>query len=254
MKLATGAIDDAESLKDAIPPNVDAVFHVAGDTSLWKAANLQQNRTNIDGTRNMVEAALAAGAKRFIHTSSIAAYGLIREPFDETAAQRGGQSWINYFRSKFQGEREVHKGIGNGLDAVILNPPHIVGRYDSRNWARMIVMVDQQKLPGVPPGGGSFTHGEAVAKAHLAAFERGRTGENYLLAGVDSNYVEFVKIIGRAPRPQGAQAGCARVVVEIPRPHQWRRRRLYGQGTRYYARGRDAGLRTPLYRLDQSQR
>ena len=196
VKLATGAIDDVASLKDAIPPNVDAVFHVAGDTSLWKAANLQQNRTNIDGTRNMVEAALAASAKRFIHTSSIAAYGLIREPFDETAAQRGGQSWINYFRSKFQGEREVHKGIGNGLDAVILNLPHIVGRYDTRNWARMILMVDQQKLPGVPPGGGSFTHGEAVAKAHLAAFERGRRGENYLLAGVDSNYVEFVKIIG----------------------------------------------------------
>lgn len=57
-------------------------------------------------------------------------------------------------------------------------------------------MVDNQKLPGVPPGGGSFTHGEAVAKTHLAAFERGRTGQNYLLAGADSNYVEFVKIIG----------------------------------------------------------
>ncbi len=194
--LVTGAIDDAASLKDAIPANVDAVFHVAGDTSLWSGANAQQNRTNIDGTCNMVDAALAAGAKRFIHTSSIAAYGSIPEPFDETATQCGGRSWINYFRSKFQGEQEVRKGIESGLDAAILNPPHIVGRYDTRSWARMIVMVDNQKLPGVPPGGGSFTHGEAVGKAHLAAFESGRTGENYLLTGVDSNYVEFVKIIG----------------------------------------------------------
>ena len=79
---------------------------------------------------------------------------------------------------------------------MILNPPHIVGRYDTSNWARMIVMVDRQKLPGVPPGGGSFTHGEAVAKARLAAFERGRIGENYLLAEVDSNYLEFIKIVG----------------------------------------------------------
>lgn len=196
VNLVTGAIDDANSLKDAIPEGVDAVFHVAGDTSLWSGGDAQQNRTNIDGTRNMVDASLAADAKRFIHTSSIAAYGLIAEPYDETTAQRGGEAWINYFRSKFHGEQEVRKGIDRGLDAVILNPPHIVGRYDTSNWARMIVMVDRQKLPGVPPGGGSFTHGEAVAKAHLAAFERGRIGENYLLAGVDSNYLEFIKIVG----------------------------------------------------------
>ena len=118
--LAQGAIEDSEALTKAMPQDLDAVFRVPGDTSLWSGGQAQQNRTNIDGTRNMVSAALAAGAKRFIHTSSIAAYGLIAEPFDETATQRGGQSRINYFRSKFQGEQEVRKGIDAGLDAVIL--------------------------------------------------------------------------------------------------------------------------------------
>ena len=71
-----GDVTDPASLLRALPETVDAVFHVAGDTGLWSGHNAQQDRVNIEGTRNMVAAALERRARRFVHTSSISAYGM----------------------------------------------------------------------------------------------------------------------------------------------------------------------------------
>lgn len=191
-----GDINDPDSLGRGMPRNVDAVFHVAGDTNMWSRRNAAQDRVNIDGTRNVVEAALAANAGRLVHTSSISAYGVHQGRIDETAEQRGRTSWINYQRSKFQGEEEVRKGIAQGLDAVIINPASIFGPYDTSSWARLIRGVYAGKLPGVPPGALSFCHSREVAKAHIAAAERGRTGENYLLGGTDATFLQLVQTIG----------------------------------------------------------
>jgi dihydroflavonol-4-reductase len=85
----TGDVTDAESVRRALPPQVDAVFHVAGDTNLWSRRNARQDRINIEGTRNMIEAALARRARRFLHTSSISAWGLQRGRLDERTSQKG---------------------------------------------------------------------------------------------------------------------------------------------------------------------
>lgn len=191
-----GDIDDPESLARGLPENVDAVFHVAGNTNLWSRRNAEQDRVNIDGTRNMVEAALRAGVGRFVHTSSISAYGIHRGRIDETAEQRGGTSWINYQRSKYLGEQEVRKGIAKGLDAVIVNPASIFGPYDTTSWARLIRLIYTEQLPGAAPGALSFCHVREVAKAHIAAAERGRPGENYLLGGTDATLLELVQTVG----------------------------------------------------------
>lgn len=191
-----GDVTDPASLCAALPDGVDAVFHLAGDTSLWSRRNAQQTRVNVEGTRNMVEAALARGAKRFVHTSSISAWGLQAGTIDERTPQRGGESPVNYQRSKFLAEEQVRKGIARGLDAVILNPAAIMGPYDAVNWVRMIRLVCEGKLPGVPPGRMSFCHVEEVARAHIAAFECGRRGENYLLGGTDAPLAELVRVIG----------------------------------------------------------
>lgn len=191
-----GDLLDAEGLARAVPRDVDAVFHVAGDTSLWSRRNAAQDRVNIDGTRNVVEAALRANAKRFVLTSSISAYGMHRGRIDETAERRGCTSWVNYQRSKCLGEEEVHKGIARGLDAVIINPASIFGPYDTSSWARLIRLVYTEKLPGVPPGALSFCHAREVARAHIAAAERGRKGENYLLGGADASFAQLVRTIG----------------------------------------------------------
>jgi nucleoside-diphosphate-sugar epimerase len=195
---ALGDVTDAASVRRAMPMGVDAVFHVAGDTSLWSRNNATQDRINIDGTRNVVGAALERRARRFVHTSSISAYGLHRGRIDESAPQRGGASPVNYQRSKYLAEQAVRAGMARGLDVVILNPGAILGRYDTRNYARIVMHVAAGTLPGVPPGSLSFCHAREVAKAHLAAFEQGGIGENYLLGGTDASFVELVREIGAA--------------------------------------------------------
>ncbi len=187
---------DPDSLVQAIPEHADAVFHVAGDTSMWARHRDRQHRVNVEGTRNVVRASMARGVGRLVHTSSVAVYGFHDGVITEDLSHLGEGSWITYLRTKALAEREVRAGIVGGLDAVILNPANIVGRYDIRNWARMFTIVASGKLPGAPPGEGSFAHVRAVARAHVAARERGRTGENYLLGGVDATYRDVVERIG----------------------------------------------------------
>jgi dihydroflavonol-4-reductase len=195
--LAEGALDDRAALERAIPAGCEGVFHVAGNVSMWSGHDAEQDRVNVDGTRNVAEAAIARGARRFVHTSTVAVWGRqAHVPFDETAPKNGAASRMNYARSKLRGEAEVRAAIARGLDAIILNPCHIVGRYDVNGWSKMIPLVATGKLPGVPPGRGSFCDAGAVARAHVAAASRGRTGENYLLGGPEATYVEVVGAIG----------------------------------------------------------
>ncbi len=195
--LAPGDIAVASTLASAIPQKPDAVFHVAASLNQWSRRNELQYIINVEGTRNVVGAALEAGAKRFIHTSSISAYGLQPGRITESAEQLGRVSWINYQRTKYLAEEEVRAGLKRGLDAVILNPCNIIGAYDTTGWARIIRLIDQGKLPGAPPGAASFCDVGEVALAHVAAVDRGRTGENYLLGGVDTSYLEMIGTIGR---------------------------------------------------------
>ncbi|MDF1819922.1 MAG: SDR family oxidoreductase [Alcanivoracaceae bacterium] len=200
-----GVMHDADSVTAAMPEHPDAVFHVAGNTSMWKRMNREQTRDNVEGTRALVSAALARQASRFIHTSSISAWGIQKDPINEETPSNAANDWINYNRTKYLAEQEVRAGIKRGLDAVILNPCGIIGPGDRHNWAQMIMLIDQGKLPGVPPGSGNFCHVMEVAKAHLSALENGRTGANYILAGVEASFLELARTIGfllgrKAPR------------------------------------------------------
>jgi dihydroflavonol-4-reductase len=196
-ELFQGSVEDPSSIGRAMPPLCDAVFHVAGDTSLWAGGNAAQTRTNVFGTANMVTAALTKDARAFVYTSSVASFGHQDvQPFDETAVSSAHESFINYQRTKYRAELEVEKGAARGLQAVIMNPGHVLGRYDVTGWARLIRAVHQGKLPAVPPGAGSWASGEEVARAHIAAVDGGRSGERYLLGGVDASYLDVIRIIG----------------------------------------------------------
>lgn len=192
-----GTVTDAQSVLVAMPEGVDAVFHVAGSTSLWKRGDAQQTLVNVGGTANVVRAAIARRVRRFVQTSSVGAYGHHHTRIDESTPSNAESSWINYIRTKRAAELEVLRGVAEGLDAVIVNPPHIVGPYDRRNWSRLFRLVRDGKLPGIPPGAGSWCHVREVARAHIAAFERGRAGEHYLLGGTDATFLEAIQTIGR---------------------------------------------------------
>ncbi len=188
-----GDINEARGLHKLIPRNVDCVFHVAGNTSLWSRAQVEQLKVNVRGTRNLVRAALESKARRFVHTSSIVAYGLHAGTVSEDTPTRGSNSPIGYVRSKALAEREVRRGLAAGLRAVIINPSNIIGAYDTHSWSRIFRLVQRRRLPAVAPGGGSFCHAREVARAMIAAAERGRIGENYLLGGAQASYLGLAR-------------------------------------------------------------
>ena len=192
-----GDVTDIESLRRTMPENVDAVFHVAADTGMWSKLNARQNRINIDGTRNVVRVALEKHAGRMIHTSSIGAFGSIHGPvINEETPSQAPVCKINYYRSKYLAEQEVFNGIAQGLDAVIMNPAQIVGPYDYNYTPLMIDTIKKGAMLGVPRGSSVLGHVRDYARAHVVAYEKGRTGERYLLGGVHASFKEIFDTIG----------------------------------------------------------
>lgn len=197
VEMRTGDIVDFKSLRAAVPRNVDAVFHVAASTNVWAGNNDEQDRINIGGTRNVIEAAVEAGAKRMIHTSSFTTWGFQDAVITEHSARSRDSDWINYVRTKRIAEELVHEAVNAGrLEAVILNPGHILGPGDRHNWSRIVGMVATDSLPGIPPGGGAFADVREIARTHVAAFHQGEPGEHYLLGGEDVSFAEVIGIVG----------------------------------------------------------
>ncbi|MFC5526919.1 NAD-dependent epimerase/dehydratase family protein [Rhodanobacter ginsengisoli] len=195
-----------------------AVFHAAADTSMWRPRAVAQTATNVQGTANLLRAAGHAGVQAFMHTSSVSAWShRVHGIIDESAPQQGGGSWINYERSKFLGEQLVR---GSPLPWIVFNPSHILGPGDRHNWARLIMLIDREKLPGIPPGVGAFADVREIARAQVRAWQRQRFGQTYLLGGEQASFVDFVHRVGaalgrRTPRratPAWALMGFARVV------------------------------------------
>ncbi len=193
-----GNILEYESLLHTIPEKVDAVFHLAGDTSTWNRNNARQYLINVTGTSRVVAAAIERKARRFVHTSSISAYGYhpgvpISEETKSNAAERGA----NYHITKYLAEEEVRKGVRSGLQAVILNPCNVLGPHDRVNWSQIIRAVYNDRLSAIPPGSGTFAHVRDVARAHIAAAEKGVPGSNYCLGGVHASFREVIQEIQR---------------------------------------------------------
>lgn len=207
------SLDNLDSLRAALPDGLNAVFHVAGNTSMWHGGDGQQWQDNVVGTANLARAvrehfaAQPARSKarpetspirqpgRMIVTSSISAYGYQKNIISESSPKLAADPHFHYHYSKMHGELAVQEEIARGLDAVFLNPCAIVGKYDVSSWAQTFFMLAENKLPGVPPGAGSFCHAGAVARAHINAYHRGRRGENYILAGIDASFLEFFRMI-----------------------------------------------------------
>lgn len=221
-----GSIEDPGALREALSVPTDCIFHVAADTRQWQRHAEQQSRTNIDGTRNVIEAARAAGVRRLVHTSSVSAFGQQEEVLTESSPRLGQQSWINYERTKAIAEELVLEADAQGhIEAIVLNPAHILGPGDTHNWARMFLLIDQDKLPGVPPGSGAFADVREIARAQLAAWRLPAHGESFLLGGVQASFLDLVQTIAReldrkVPEktlPAGFLRGYARVLDAISR-------------------------------------
>lgn len=185
---------DADRLTDDMPEGADCVFHVAGNLTFWPRQFDAQYRDNVLGTRSVVDAALRNRVGRFVFTSSGAAYGQQDPPYVETMTSTALLSPVNYDRTKWLAEQEVRAGIEQGLEAVILNPAAVLGPRDE-NFTILFKRIAKGQLPAVMPAKTSFCHIREVGRAHLLAYERGRTGENYLLGGPNASQLELARAI-----------------------------------------------------------
>lgn len=181
--LIEGDIAERDKIVGKVPPGTDVFFHVAASLSASSRDDDEQMRNNVDGTRNAVEAALQAGVGRFVHTSSISAYGRHKTPISEDTPTIADRSFICYERSKWLAEEEVRAGVRRGLDAVIVNPGAIMGPGFTGAWAVLFYQLRDGQVKALPPGDLEVNHIDEVVKVLISAAEKGRTGENYLLTG-----------------------------------------------------------------------
>ncbi|KAH9136757.1 hypothetical protein LEN26_006009 [Aphanomyces euteiches] len=151
-----------------------------------------------------------SNAKRFVHCSSGGVYGETQSVIEDTTPRDGDKSAVHYFRSKHAAEERVRDAIAKrNLPAVIIQPSAIIGPHDTTGFARVIMMVNQGKLQGIPPGAAAFCYGPSVAEAIVAAADKGRIGEHYILPGENSTFHNLVlrvsKLLGktetRGPMP-----------------------------------------------------
>ncbi len=205
VETAIGDVTDRDSVFKAVD-GCEAVFHVAGHVSFWSGAREAQNRINVDGTRNLVEACLAHKVKRLVHTSSIAAIGHAPDGAvgDETIPYNWWPYRLNYNNSKYLAEEEVRRGIERGLDAVLVNPSIIFGPGDvNLNAGAMVFQAARGNLKVIPRGGGCTCSVEDVAEGHLLAFEKGKTGERYILGGENYTWKDLFtmicEVVGQPP-------------------------------------------------------
>lgn len=200
-----GDVTDPASLDQAVR-GCEAVFHVAGLVAFWRGNNEALYKVNVEGTRNIVSACLQNRVRRLIHTSSVAAIGFPPngQPGDETLPYNWGFLRIPYCDTKKMAEEEVRKGIAQGLDAVILNPAVVFGAGDLHfHGSAMVLQMAKGRIRRWMDGGCSTCDVEDVAAAHLAALEKGRSGERYILAGENlcwkNLFARIAAVVGSKP-------------------------------------------------------
>ena len=192
-----GNLLDARSLVRAMD-GVDQVYHVAALIDAeGNAASLY--RVNVDGTANVVNAALRAGVQRVAHVSSIAALGAPETDavIDETSSHPPAAN--AYARSKHQAELEVQRGIAEGLDAVIVNPSLVFGTgRPGTNTRRIVDAVRTGWMPGVPAGSTIVVDVNDVAASLRRAMAQGTTGERYILGSENLSWHAIVRTLADA--------------------------------------------------------
>lgn len=192
-----GDVADADAVSRAMR-GVDAVIHVAGDTSFWKKRFERQRRTNVEGVRAVMDAALAAGVKRVVHTSTVDSLGYNPEGLaDETwSAYNYGGTGYNYADTKREGERLALSYVAKGLKVVVINPGSMIGPFDhTLQFGRLFMDLRDGKVPAVLPGGAPWAHVGEVARAHVTALTKGRPGERYICGGVNESYRRVFAVI-----------------------------------------------------------
>ena len=184
VEAAPGDLRDSASLEKAVQ-GCNHLFHVAADYRLWVPDPEEMYAVNVEGTRNLLAAAQAAGVERVVYTSTVGALG---NPGDGTPGTEDTPVSLaemvgHYKRSKFLAEEVALDFARQGLPLVVVNPSTPVGPWDARPTPTGQMLVDYLKgrMPAYLETGLNLVHVKDVARGHLLAAEKGRVGEKYIL-------------------------------------------------------------------------
>jgi len=183
---ALGDLRDAASLEKAMA-DCDTVFHVAADYRLWVRDPAEMYRSNVGGTRAMLEAARKNGVRRVVYTSSVGTIGFTS---DGTAADEDSPVALadmvgHYKRSKFMAEQIAMEAGRSGMQVVTVNPTTPVGEQDVKPTPTGRIVLDflKRKFPAYVETGLNLVDARECAKGHILALEKGKSGERYILGG-----------------------------------------------------------------------
>jgi dihydroflavonol-4-reductase len=194
-----GDLRDRASLDRALE-GCGLVFHVAADYRLWAKEPTEIYRSNVEGTRNLLEAARAAGVERVVYTSTVGAIGIPHEGLgDETTPVSLGDMAGDYKRSKFLAEQVALEFAHKGFPVVIVNPTAPVGDRDVKPTptGQMIVDFLNGKMPAFIDTGLNIVDARDVAEGHLLACNQGRPGERYILGSENLTLARILQLLAR---------------------------------------------------------
>ncbi len=193
-------IRDAEAVR-AVFDGARYAFHLAAVYRFWARDPNIFRDVNVGGTRNVIDAALAAGCERLVYTSTVGVLGLERTrlgvPADETCQADIGHLFGDYKRTKFAAEHEVLRAAAEGLDVSLVLPTFPLGPGDTAPTPTGKVVLDflNGRLPGIADTALNVCHVDDLALGHLAALEHGRAGRSYILGGENMTMREILKAL-----------------------------------------------------------
>jgi dihydroflavonol-4-reductase len=216
-----GDLSNPEALGEAMR-GCEWCFHVAASYHLWLADYAPMYAANVEGTRNVIEAAQAAGCRRIVYTSTVGCIGLPREingritPTDEDTPVAEAQMSNHYKLSKWRGEVVAREYAAKGAPVVIVNPSAPVGPRDVKPTPTGKVILDflNRAMPAYLDTGLNWVHVRDVAAGQVLAAEKGRIGERYILGHAEGNW-DMPTVLGVLAEITGLPAPKMRVPYGI---------------------------------------
>lgn len=194
IEIRTGDVLDAESVIQGVE-GCNAIIHIAANTSVWPSRSESVRKVNIEGTRNVLDAAERVGVERLVYigTANSFTFGSKEHPGDESTPFGCAHYHMDYIDSKRAAmEMVLKRHIESKLPVILIHPTFMIGPYDSTpSSGRMLIKLYRQEVPGYTSGGRCWVHVKDVATAITNSLCMGKPGESYIAGGHNLSYKEF---------------------------------------------------------------
>jgi len=217
-ELVPGDILSSDELRNALD-GCERVFHLAALFRMWQPDKRQHLRVNVDGTRNVMQAAAEVGVQRLVHTSSAVTIGEGQGQLGHEGTVRRGYFLSEYEKSKYLGEQVALEMYDRGLPVVVVNPTSIYGPGQTTHLTGALARFLRGGLPVVVDARLNFVYINDVVDGHSSAMERGKVGRRYILGGENGSLTEFLSLAaeigGLHKRPRTVPAALARASARV---------------------------------------